>query len=84
MRASLFASAQVALLWLLRPCTSPFPSVRAEEHRRKADHGRALFERSEFARTPLCAAHRRLQLLGSDTHFTAVRSTAPSGEPQAR
>lgn len=29
-------------------------------------------------------SYKDIGLLGSDTHFTAVRSTAPSGEPQAR
>jgi hypothetical protein len=44
------------------------------------DQGKRLFEAiAEFAIDPTLTEHRSVGLLGSDTNFAAVQSTAPEG-----
>ena len=49
----------------------------------KAGQGRHLSEAiAEFVPDPAFTEHRRLELLGSDTHFAAVQGTAPAGRAE--
>jgi len=68
------------------PFPFPFPNSNYPFWLRRgaqgqADQGERLSERSEFELDPAWPEHRR-GLLGSDTNFTAVQSTAPCGRAE--
>lgn len=68
-------------------CFPWFPSGRAEERRAGRNRARDCLSAAgaSSSETPPRPSTAGCGLLGSDTHFTAVRSTAPlRGEPKAR